>query len=43
MGVAGGERQFVRTAQMKLSPIKEMELAASRIPGVVSLARDSEL
>jgi hypothetical protein len=24
---------------MKLSPIKEMELAASRVPGVVSLAQ----
>lgn len=33
-----GER-FVRTARMKLSPIKEMELAASRIPGVISLAQ----
>lgn len=28
-----------RTAQMKLSPIKEIELKASRIPGVVSLAQ----
>ena len=28
-----------RTAQMKLSPIKEIELEASRIPGVVSLAQ----
>ena len=34
-----GERRFARTAQMKLSPIKEMELAASRIPGVVSPAQ----
>ncbi len=31
--------QPARTAQLKLSPIKEMELAASRIPGVVSLAQ----
>lgn len=31
--------RFARTAQMKLSPIKEMELAASRIPGVISLAQ----
>src|SRR5262245_18710356 len=31
--------QLARTAQMKLSPIKEMELAASRIPGVISLAQ----
>jgi hypothetical protein len=35
----GTERRFARTAQMKLSPIKEIELAASRIPGVVSLAQ----
>jgi len=35
----GEEWRFVRTAQMKLSPIKEMELAASRIPGVISLAQ----
>lgn len=35
----GSERRFARTAQMKLSPIKEIELAASRIPGVVSLAQ----
>jgi len=33
------ERRFARTAHMKLSPIKEIELAASRIPGVVSLAQ----
>lgn len=33
------ERRFTRTAHMKLSPIKEIELAASRIPGVVSLAQ----
>ncbi|HKA53899.1 MAG TPA: aminotransferase class I/II-fold pyridoxal phosphate-dependent enzyme [Candidatus Binatia bacterium] len=33
------EGRFARTAHMKLSPIKEMELAASRIPGVVSLAQ----
>ena len=37
VGVEG--RWFARTAQLKLSPIKEMELAASRIPGVVSLAQ----
>lgn len=37
---AGGEEgRFVRTARMKLSPIKEVELAASRIPGVISLAQ----
>ncbi len=36
--VAHGWR-FPRTEQMKLSPIKEMELAASRVPGVVSLAQ----
>jgi aminotransferase len=35
----GIERRFARTAYMKLSPIKEIELAASRIPGVVSLAQ----
>jgi aminotransferase len=35
----GSERRFARTAHMKLSPIKEIELAASRIPGVVSLAQ----
>ena len=35
----GIERRFARTAHMKLSPIKEIELAASRIPGVVSLAQ----
>jgi aminotransferase len=40
MGVAvAAERRFPRTAQMKLSPIKEVELAASRISGVVSLAQ----
>ncbi|MBI3301674.1 MAG: hypothetical protein HYZ72_06310 [Deltaproteobacteria bacterium] len=33
------ERGGWRTAQMKLSPIKEIELEASRIPGVVSLAQ----
>ncbi|MGH8008183.1 MAG: pyridoxal phosphate-dependent aminotransferase, partial [Candidatus Binatia bacterium] len=38
-GVVAEEGRFVRTAQMKLSPIKEMELAASRIPGVISLAQ----
>ena len=40
MGAAvAAERRFLRTAHMKLSPIKEMELAASRISGVVSLAQ----
>jgi aminotransferase len=40
LNAVGGEgRRFTRTAQLKLSPIKEMELAASRIPGVVSLAQ----
>ena len=34
-----GHWQSSRTAQLKLSPIKEMELAASRIPGVISLAQ----
>lgn len=36
--VAEGWR-FPRTERMQLSPIKEMELAASRVPGVVSLAQ----
>ena len=39
----GGEqrrvRPFARTADVKLSPIKAMELAASRVPDVVSLAQ----
>ncbi len=36
----GGQRQlFARTADVKLSPIKAMELAASRVPDVVSLAQ----
>ncbi|MCS6926242.1 MAG: aminotransferase class I/II-fold pyridoxal phosphate-dependent enzyme [Candidatus Binatia bacterium] len=38
-GVGGEGQRFVRTARLKLSPIKEMELAASRIPGVISLAQ----
>lgn len=38
VAVAEGWR-FPRTERMKLSPIKEMELAASRVPGVVSLAQ----
>lgn len=38
VAVAEGWR-FPRTGQMKLSPIKEVELAASRVPGVVSLAQ----
>jgi aminotransferase len=37
--VAAEDWRFSRTAQMKLSPIKEMELAASRVPGAVSLAQ----
>jgi uncharacterized protein (TIGR00369 family) len=37
--VVAEDWQFARTAHMKLSPIKEMELAASRIPGMVSLAQ----
>lgn len=41
MARGGGEqrRSFARTAGVKLSPIKAMELAASRVPGVVSLAQ----
>ncbi len=39
----GGEqkrlRPFARTADVKLSPIKAMELAASRVPDVISLAQ----
>lgn len=33
------QMQFARTANVKLSPIKAMELAASRVPGVISLAQ----
>jgi aminotransferase len=39
MSRLNGHWQSARTAHLKLSPIKEMELAASRIPGVVSLAQ----
>lgn len=42
--VRGGREQkrfrlFARTADVKLSPIKAMELAASRVPDVISLAQ----
>ena len=37
--VGAEDWRFARTALMKLSPIKEMEPAASRIPGVISLAQ----
>ena len=30
---------FRKTSNIKLSPIKEMEIRASKIPGVVSLAQ----
>ncbi len=42
MGARGGggqNRAFTRTANVKLSPIKAMELAASRVPDVISLAQ----
>jgi len=38
-GGGGQRRSFARTADVKLSPIKAMELAASRVPDVVSLAQ----
>lgn len=38
-GGGGQNRAFARTAGVKLSPIKAMELAASRVPDVVSLAQ----
>lgn len=38
-GGGGQRRSFARTAGVKLSPIKAMELAASRVPDVVSLAQ----
>ena len=38
-GGGGQRRLFTRTAGVKLSPIKAMELAASRVPDVVSLAQ----
>ena len=38
-GGGGQKRLFARTAGVKLSPIKAMELAASRVPDVVSLAQ----
>lgn len=37
--LAPGRVPFRRMRDVRLSPIKEMELAASRIPGVVSLAQ----
>ncbi len=39
MSRINGHWQSARTAHLKLSPIKEMELAASRIPGAISLAQ----
>ncbi len=41
MARGGGEqrRLFARTANVKLSPIKAVELAASRVPDVISLAQ----
>ncbi len=38
-GGGGQKRAFARTANVKLSPIKAMELAASRVPDVISLAQ----
>jgi aspartate/methionine/tyrosine aminotransferase len=38
-GAPTGRRMFSRTADIRLSPIKEMELRAAQIPGVVSLAQ----
>ena len=38
-GGGGQNRAFTRTANVKLSPIKAMELAASRVPDVISLAQ----
>ena len=38
-GGGGQNRAFARTAGVKLSPIKAMELAASRVPDVISLAQ----
>ena len=38
-GGGGQNRAFARTADVKLSPIKAMELAASRVPDVISLAQ----
>ena len=38
-GGGGQRRLFAGTADVKLSPIKAMELAASRVPDVVSLAQ----
>jgi aminotransferase len=38
-GVAAARNLFPRTAEIRLSPIKEMELRAAQIPGVVSLAQ----
>ena len=38
-GVPQHPGRFRRTAELRLSPIKEMELRAARLPGVVSLAQ----
>ena len=38
-GGGGQKRAFARTADVKLSPIKAIELAASRVPDVISLAQ----
>src|SRR5438067_462786 len=38
-GAPAGRRMFPRTSEIRLSPIKEMELRAAQIPGVVSLAQ----
>jgi aminotransferase len=38
-GIAARRNLFPRTAEIRLSPIKEMELRATQIPGVVSLAQ----
>jgi len=38
-GAGASRNLFPRTAEIRLSPIKEMELRAAQIPGVVSLAQ----
>jgi aminotransferase len=38
-GTTGGRDRFARAAALRLSPIKEMELRAAQIPGIVSLAQ----
>lgn len=38
-GISARRNLFPRTPEIKLSPIKEMELRAAQIPGVVSLAQ----